>query len=130
VRLIKPAAKERPDDYRDPPSVVARQQRILARWKAEGRVINQPRMAISLAIARQGEKHKGDSKWGDWMHRHDLALRRNALFATLGYYNLKRALVARRRNAELRKFKVKPKDLLANPYALPEKPMVRSGQTL
>ena len=130
MRLIKPKAKERPVDYRDPPHVVARQQRILARWKAEGRIINQPRVALSLAIARQSERHLGDSAWGRWMLCHYEALCRNRLMKSLGYYNLKRAHAARARNRELRKSKVQPAALAANPYALPEKPRARSGHTL
>lgn len=122
--------RQRPDDYVDPPRVLARQQRILARWKAEGRPINQPRVALSLAIARQAEHYVGDSAWGTWLHHHYIALRRNALFATLGYYNLVRARAVAKRNRELRRPKVQlAKDLVVNPYALPDKPRTRTGQT-
>ena len=131
MRLIKPEAKERPADYRDPPGVITRQQAILQRWKAEGRPITQPRVALSLAIARQAtERHLDDTKWGKWMHCHWEALCRNRLMKSLGYYNLKRANAAQRRNRELRKGKVSPAALAENPYALPEKRVARSGHTI
>ena len=131
MRLIKPRANERPADYRDSPGVIARQQAILERWKVEGRPITQPRVALSLAIARQAtERHLGDTKWGKWMHCHWEALCRNRLMKSLDYYNLKRANAARRRNRELRKGKVSPAALAENPYALPEKPMSRSSHTI
>jgi hypothetical protein len=125
-----PRISRRAADYVDPPSVVARQQRILARWKAEGRIINQPRLAISLAIARQGEKNVGDSRWGFIMYSTRGGKTRARIEPSMAAISKKAHQVL-----ALRQQFAKPRAQLAqaqlvNPYALPEKPVARSGQTL
>ena len=121
---------KRPLDYIDPPRVIARQQRILDRWKAEGRVINQPRLAISLAIARQAERHLGDSHWGYVTKGIYAGRKRAALHAPL-HLNLAKGRRTQKLQRQFRKPRAElAKAQLVNPYALPEKPMIRSGQTL
>ena len=130
-RKTRARMPKRSDDYRDPPRVVARRERILARWKAEGRVINQPRLALSLAIARQAEKYLGDTKWGRRTNGIRAArLRRdgNAHWGKIANKKAQAAKALKRKYAQPRAELAEAQQV--NPYALPEKPVARSGHTL
>lgn len=63
--------RPKPPDYVDPPEVLERQQLYLNRWKAQGKIINQPRIAWSLACARHWYNHQErcTPEWGIEMQR-------------------------------------------------------------
>lgn len=68
-RWIVFKVKRRPANYEDPPEVLARQFFYLERWKAQGKLINVPRIAWALAAARRWWEHPEyrSSERGAWM---------------------------------------------------------------
>jgi hypothetical protein len=119
-KWIKFEPKKRPADYEDPPEVLARQFYYLEKWKAEGKVINQPRIAWALARARRWWENArfNTSEWG-WYMRRKKSTRRAGL-ARAKMPDWKAHCDANRAKAHrLRRDKSAAK---VNPLAIPEKP--------